>query len=355
MQIPALSAQGLNPATVGLGSAGRTDRAEAVELASASTTPVSAAAPVAPTAPPLRGTLQARDAQLNQRVAAAQQTLAYLDELGAQLDALKGAVSAQLADPTVQRPVDRLLQGVSSLWQQRQSSTLGSLDGQLRFNASGDARQQFQVRGLDRRSLQAEGREALSFTTGVSGPAEQRVLTTVLEAGQSEASRLRQLDHALAPAQIRVGQNAQGEVVLSTPQSHWPAVRDGLSIKGGGIRFPGQQFHRVKAEAQADAIDPSQWRNTDAAALRQTLQQVVPAQTLVRQSRAAVQSSLQDTLSQVPARPSAQDAAWAQRFARDFSAIGQQSPYAVFSSMAPAVQGISRLRVEALLKLPTTS
>ncbi len=355
-----LSPQGLNLHTPGLGSA----QSAAAERAGHGT----AIAPLADMgqAPPLVRTetvplpsrattaLQARDPQFNQRVGAAQQTLAWLDTLTTRLDKLKTDLSAQLAGPAVQRPLAQDIAQVQALWQQRQAATLGRLDTQLRFTPDAEAHQRFQVQGLDQRSLQSGARETLAFTTGAAGPVDQRVRTAVIDPAYDETAVRRVLDHALAPAGMRVTQAADGQVLLSTPESQWPAVRDGLSVKGGGIRFPGQQFHRVRTEPEAPAMQPQAWKADTPAEQRQTLQQVLPALAQVRHARQTVQSSLDQAGQALAIAPSSGDAAWARQFAGDFAASAEQPGYAMFAALAPALQGVSRQRAEAVLG-PATS
>lgn len=353
--IAPLSPQGLNPHTPGLGSA----QGAAAERAAAGTaivpvTDVGQASPLARTEPsplPSRAptVLQARDPQFNTRVAAAQQTLVWLDTLSTRLDKLKSDLSAQLAGPAVQRPLAQDIDQVQALWQKRQAATQGRLDAQLRFTPDAEAHQRFQVRGLDQRSLQSGERETLAFTTGSAGPVDQRVRTAVIDPAYDEAAVRRLLDHTLAPAHVRVSQAGDGQVVLSTPESQWPAVRDGLSIKGGGIRFPGQQFHRVRTEPEAPALQPQAWKADTPIEQRQTLQQVLPALAQIRQARQVVQSSLDQAAQALPSAPPAGEAAWAQQFAMDFSAIADQTGYGLFAAMAPAVQGLTSTRARAVL------
>lgn len=356
--IAPLSLQGLNPHTPGQGSA----QAAAAERTGHGT----AIAPIAPLAdvgqaPPLARTeptplpsrattaLQARDPQFNQRVAAAQQTLAWLDTLTTRLDKLKTDLSAQLAGPAVQRPLAQDIAQVQALWQQRQDATQGRLDAQLRFTPDTEARQRFRVPGLDQRSLRSGERETLAFTTGAAGPADQRVRTAVIDPAYDEAAVRRLLDHTLAPAGVRVAQADDGQVVLSTPESQWPAVRDGLSVKGGGIRFPGQQFHRVRTEPEAPALQPQTWKADTPAEQRQTLQQVLPALAQARQARQSVQPTLDQAEQALSTPPPASEAAWAQQFAKDFSSIAEQAGYGLFAAVAPAVQGLSSTRARAVL------
>lgn len=306
--------------------------------------------------PPRQPTaLQARDPLFNQRVAAAQQTLGYLDALINSLDKLKTDLSAQLAGPAVQRPVAQAITQVQALWQQRTAATQGKLDAQLHFTGDVEARQRFQVRGLDQRSLQSGERETLTFNTGSAGPVDQRVRTAVIDPTYDEAAVRRLLDHTLAPAGVRVAQADDGQVVLSTPESQWPSVRDGLSVKGGGIRFPGQQFHRVRAEPEPAVLQPHSWKADTPTEQRQTLQQVLPALAQVRQTRQAVRTGL-DQAGQAFSNPQASgEAAWAQQFVKDFSAIAEQPGYALFAAVTPAVQGLNRARTQAVLMGPDAS
>lgn len=321
--------------------------------ASRATAPILAtgipAAPASPAeTPPQRG-LSTLVPNLNQDVNRAQQTLSYLDQLDEQLAALKSEASAQLSVPASPRTLDARLQRVQALWQQRPQATGGALSPQLRFSASGQTEQTFRLRGLDARAMALPDRETLSFLTASGSLADRRVLTAVLTPAQTPEERLNRLDEALAPAGIRVHRQADGDLTLQTSEARWPSLRDGLSVRGGGIRFPGNQFHRVKLEAEPDALQPGTWRVNDAQALRQTLQQVVPAQSQVRAARAQVAQTLDTLTDSQRATGSMADPQWAQDFARSFAELGQESSYSVFAALAPAVQGISRPRTEALL------
>lgn len=310
------------------------------------------APPAPPTSrPPLRTSLQARDPQLNRRIANGQQTQSYLTQLADQLEGLKTEISTQLSSPTLPRSIDNRLQRFTALWQQRPQATGHSLSGQLDYSADGLAQQRFTMRGLDLRNLQLSERETLSFVTGTNTPTDRRILTAVLTPEQSPTDRLRLIDKTLAVAQIRVGHNAQGEVSLSTPDANWPNVRDGMSIKGGGIRFPANQFHRIKLEAEPDAIRPETWKTQDAPALRETLLRVIPALAKVRQASETVQQDLNALVDRLAALGSTDQADWAHTFVSEFAAMGQQPGYAVFAALAPAVQGVSRHRVENLLAI----
>lgn len=351
MQITPLASGSLNPANTSAStSTGGVRRTPALDNVARPQVIDSVARP-ADLTPSLSTGLQARDPQLNRRIANGQQTQAYLAQLAGELEGLKAEISSQLSSPTLNRSIDSRLQRFTALWQQRPQATGSSLSAQLDYSADGQAQQRFKMRGLDLRNLQLNERETLSFVTGSSTPTDRRILTAVLTPDQSPAARLRLIDQTLAVAQIRAGRNEQGEVTLATPDANWPNVRDGLSIKGGGIRFPANQFHRIKLEAEPDAIRPETWKTQDAQALRETLQHVIPALTKVRQASETVQQDLDAVVDRLATPGSTDQADWAQTVVSEFAAMGQQPGYAVFAALAPAVQGVSRHRVENLLAI----
>lgn len=310
------------------------------------------------------GSAPLRPADTRQRpdqmqVARTQQALAYLETLGQALEGLKSAVSGQLAPSSSDvAPASALpqLQRVQALWQQRAQASGGGLDAQLQLHPDGATRQAFKVPGLDARSLQQSQGETLSFITGANPAGERRIVTAVLASGLPATQQARTLDLALAPAGVRLHLDAQGGVNLSIREADWPAVRDGFSVQGGGVRFPARQFHRLQASPLPDALRPDTWRTDGTDALRDTLRQLVPAQQRVQAALKDAQAQLdaQDQQLQDPLNTAASSLderqAWATRFVQDFQQVGEQPPYAVFAALAPALQGISRPRVEALLR-----
>lgn len=298
------------------------------------------------------------------QIARTQQAMDYLRGLNGALEGLKSAASAQLAQqlqaqpqaPGAQAGTDAVLstqrlQQVQALWRQRGASSGGALDAQLQLAPDGFARQAFKVPGLDARSLQLDQGETLSFITGASGSNERRIVTAVIGAGLPADQQARSLDLALAPAGVRLHSDADGGVTLSSREADWPAVRDGFSVRGGGVRFPARQFHRLQASPETGALQPEAWRTDDAAALRNTLRELVPAQQRVQAALQQVQAQLEG-LDRATAADGSDLAArrdWATRFVQDFHQVGEQPAYAVFAALAPALQGISRDRVDALL------
>lgn len=289
--------------------------------------------------------------------ARAQLAMAYLKELDQALSVLKTETSGLLAASGESRSrevASAPLMHVQTLWQQRVSASLGALDPQLAFQADGDARRSFSVPGLDAQSLARPEAETLSFITGLGGPA--RIVSASLPPGASGTEQVRIVDRALAPAGVRLLQS-EGDLALtlSTRESDWATVRDGFSVQGGGVRFPARQFHRLLAQPRGDALQPDTWRVNSEADLRDTLRQVVKAQQRVHAATQHVQAALNAQDEQLQAHlaskanaPEAENA-WAARFTQDFARLGNQPPYAVFAALAPALQGLHRDHVTALL------
>ncbi|WKB54088.1 hypothetical protein [Eleftheria terrae] len=288
--------------------------------------------------------------QLNAQLAGAQQALNFLDDAARQLQQLKAELSGRLAagQPQDDSSLVQAVERFSQTWQQRSQASAGSLDPQLDHTPPGEARQSFTIRGLDLRSLRSGGAETLAFSVGLPG---QKTTRVHLEPGLSDEALLQRLDNALAPAGIRAARDAQGELVFSTLESSWGQVKDSLSVHGGGIRFPGGAFHAVRAEALPEAVRPANWAAQQRASLRQSLQEVLDAIERVRRAREVVQTALAEARQQVDGASPADEAQWAQDFVGSFEAQAQQPGYELLASVAPALVGLGRERVMALLSV----
>lgn len=319
--------------------------------------------PVAPMrGGPMRGGLRGIDPDFNRQVAGTQQALEFLDRSGAELQGLKVALSARLAATQISfanegadaSALEQQIRRFADLWRQRPTATAGTLDDQLGYNASGQARRKFSVRGLQMSSLRAGDRETLSFAVGGSA---QRAASVVIEPGLSEAALVQRFDRALAPGGIRTIRDAQGELGFSVPESAWSTVRDTLAIKGEGRRFPTGQFSQLRLVPEQPAIRPQDWSAGDTASLRRTLQHVVAAQDAVRDTRQSVNRALADAGSRLQPQTAegeakAQaDAQWSATFAQTFEATAGRGDYRALSAVTPALSGVNRDRVTALLRL----
>ncbi|UCV08981.1 hypothetical protein [Dechloromonas denitrificans] len=308
-----------------------------------------AKAPAESRGPGQRG-LSRVNSELNQQLSRAQQAVAFLDQIETRLQGLKADLSANLAADQAAgaQALEGKLRDFSEAWNKRQATAGGSLDGQLDFDPAGEARQNFRIRGLDRNALQSGDKESLAFSVGGIG---QRLLVVSIEPGLSEEALVRRFDQALAPADIRVRGDGQGGLTFSVGESAWPAVRDSLSVKGAGKRFPSGQLVQVKTDEMPTAIRPGSWGSDGVEARRRTLQQVVEALGKVRQARDAVNRALAEMGRRVKDQTVSADPDWAEAFAADFANLAVQPVYQVYSAIAPAIVSISRDRVLALLTL----
>jgi hypothetical protein len=374
----------LNNTTPGIstGNAGHTRAVDETTMAADGDNATAADdAPAPSPSTPLRAGLSNWDHQLQGEIASAQQALNFLDQSAAQLQALKSELAARLASRTTasaltgaksaasasatatpdagadattgsaDTSLQASVQQFSNTWKQRQSTAGGSLDAQLSYTSPAPAAQRFTIRGLTIANLQAGGKEILNFS--VSG-ATQSLSSVSITPGLSQDEIVQRFNQALAPANISASVDASGAMVFSTPEASWATVRDTLSVRGGGIRFPSGQMNRVKVDAEAPAIAPETWSTGDTEALRQSLQQVVLALAQVQQARASVSQALGNANGRVASvqTPDA-DASGVgmDRLAQNFSKTASAPGYDSLLSLTSALIGISRDRVVSLLSL----
>lgn len=297
-----------------------------------------------------------------QRIDSARQARDYLRQLAGQLQRLKDQISAQLsaarrqvegasqdrvaASPQPQDDVswEQTFQELDQLWSERQQRGVSLLDGQLRYQASGAAQQRFRLRGMDAQSLRSGAREVLAFS--LAGRAGATTSAAVDPRDGTEANVAR-LDQALSPLGVRVGLDEQGQPIFSADEVAWPKIRDGLTVRGEGRRFAAGQHNKVRAEVEAGAVQPHAWKTLakDGAGLRQVLHAVTRALDRVKEAQREVSRALAEATAEM-AR--AEDPAQAV-FVEAFEDMAQEPDYSVYEQVAPALNGISRERVVALL------
>ncbi|MDB6002032.1 MAG: hypothetical protein JWP52_3731 [Rhizobacter sp.] len=284
------------------------------------------------------------DRPTHRDTSSAQQALAYVERMAAHLQDLKASLTRKMAQPQHDEPsLADDLRAVADQWSNRSKATGGALDSQLHYSGPDSARQSFTVRGLDASALASPERETLSFTVGNGN---RTVMSTTFEPGSTAKENTQKLDRALAASGVRVKQGSQGEPVFDVAESAWPDVRDSMSVKGGGFRFPAGQLNKVRTLPQGDAMTPQTWQS-ETASVRRTLQEVTQALDRIRQVAAKLHKVLDEAA--LPVAPSEQ--AWAQTFVGEFSAVAGQSDYRIQSSLAPALLGLNRSRVLSLLAL----
>ncbi|KZE31764.1 hypothetical protein EV683_101156 [Crenobacter luteus] len=288
--------------------------------------------------------------QLGEQLTAAQRAHDYVDGLVKQLETLKGELSRGLTQRRVD--ADGLKAGVDAFAErlgQRHASTGGSLDGAWRFRLAGDARQAFTVRGMELASLTGGDVETLALFAGERGTA---ALTVQVGGGLGEAEVLRRFNRALAPAGVRVDADDAGRLRFSVDEAAWPALAERLAIRGGGIRFPSGQPQRLRAEPEAEALRPGEWRVADHSDVRQTLQRVVQALAQLQQTQQAISRAMEETRASIAKLSHGDERVWAEGFVADFNArLNQPGGYGALYEVMPALIGVSRYRVVSLLAL----
>ncbi|HJU50190.1 MAG TPA: hypothetical protein VJ575_05555 [Pseudogulbenkiania sp.] len=288
--------------------------------------------------------------QLNEQLTSAQRALNFIDGLTGQLEQLKTDLSQQLTQRRIdQAGLEAQIKRFADALAQRHAESGGSVDGNLRFHLAADAKQDFTIRGMDLDSLRSGPPETLVLFSGERGTSAMSV-SVGGDIGEDEI--MRRLNRALAPSGIRPYVNDDGQLGFSVDEADWPAIRDRLTVRGGGIRFPSGQPQRVKTEADAERLAPGDWQVGDHAQVRQTLQRVVDALSRLRQARSAVTSAIDEARNSIDQLSRVGEQSWAQDFVTDFNArLNQTSDYRSFVDVIPALLGVSRYRVVSLLAL----
>lgn len=283
---------------------------------------------------------------IQQDIAAAQQGQAWLQDMNRKLGGLKQSLAGLLTGPAQQpsSATQALLRQVQQGWSRRAATAGGMVDGQLRIAAPGQARQAFTVRGLDLAALTEEGPETLSFAV----PGSAQAVNVSIDPDESAESLVQRLDQGLAPAGVRAAL-VGGALRFDTDEAQWPALRDGLAVKGDGRRFPSGQRVRVRLEPQADAMQPGQWSLEGPQAQRQTLARVIAAQAQLDKAGAALRE--QTAALRLPESADAAERGEAMLgFAREFGEKAAEGGYEHIAQLPPALKGMRREQVRALLK-----
>lgn len=302
----------------------------------------------APQPVPLRRGLSNLDAPLQNDVSGAQQAIDFLEQSAAQLRALKTDLAAKLATRQMRDgQVEQRVRQFSDTWRSRTQASGGTLDSQLNFSTQ-PSNQRFTVRGMTLANLRNGARETLAISVG-GGTAGLR--SVHLAPGLSDAELVSRFDQALAPVGVRVSVNKDGELVFTTPESAWPAVRDSLAVQGSGIRFPAGQLNRIKAEAENPVVMPEGWGTSDIEAMRATLQQVTQALAHVEAALAKVRQELAMAAQRVQSELPEIEVAGMGQMAEVFANVANEPGYSALVSLTSALVGINRDRVVSLLRL----
>lgn len=334
----------------------QTRRGAAAEVAHAAAAKPTVAQQAATTAgaaraPGATAVFTARQAQLNADVTGTQRALAFVDTAAVQLRRLKAALSATLGGAA--RSSDELTQRVArfdGLWSHRAASTGGVLDAQLGVHPAGDATRTFRVRALDTEQWRSQGAETLTFHP--MGLGKQAASVTFDGKPLEPAAFAKRLDRALAATGVRASLAADGQVDFAVAESRWPAVRDQMMVQGGGKRFPGGRPSRAQADAAAEAIAPARWQVGDRTGQRATLRDVVRALDGLTQADRALRSHLEAATSRLRGGMGDATGPQAARATRSMAdTLGGSTDFNVLTTVTATLSGLSRARVETLLKL----
>lgn len=310
------------------------------------------AGPSSPTSAPLRtnGGASKLSGGMQEQVARAQQALDYLDRVASQLEALKGELTSRLASSRTaggsRQQLDAQVRQLAQTLSSRRKSGGGSVDSNLNYSTK-PAVQRFRIRGLDIDSVKKSAPTSVSFSVGSAGGPQMAVN---IEPDQSNQEVARALDRALAPMGVHASLDENGELVFSTPESNWSAVKDSIAVSGRG---------RVTTEEMPASLAPQQWglgnggENAPAIgnpdALRQSLREVVQALERVHRSQSAASNALAAASQEVAeAEVPPPDIELA---AGDFTKAAASTDYESLVALTSALVGVSRDRVLALLGL----
>jgi hypothetical protein len=297
---------------------------------------------------PLRRGLTKWDQPLQNDISGAQQAVDFLEQSAAQLRALKTDIAAKLAVRQMRDgQVEQRVRQFTENWKSRSAASGGTLDAQLNFSTAPSS-QRFTVRGMNLSNLRNGAREtlAISVSGGTAG-----LRSVHLGPGLTDNEIVNRFDQALAPAGVRVSVNKDGELVFSTAEGNWPAVREALAVQGGGIRFPAGQLNRVRAEAEAPAIVPENWGTSDIESMRATLQQVTQALAHVEEALAKVRQELANASRRAEESLPDMELVGMGQMAEVFANLSKEPGYQQLVSLTSALVGINRDRVISLLRL----
>lgn len=291
----------------------------------------------------------AREPGAQQRLGQLQQGIAYAEQLRGALQSLKNGLGQALARPQVDSSaaLRQQLDQVQTLWQSRSEQAGGTLDAQLQLVPAGaQAQQRFALRGLDMAALSGGSSETLRLSL----PGQTQAVSVQLD-GRGLQRQLNSLRQALAPTGVSVDTRS-GKLSLSVAESKWPALRDGLSIRGEGKRFPSGQPVRAGLQAEADAMAPAQWKLGDAASQRDSLKKLLQAQQDLAPAEAQLREQLDTAAAAVTHDDDAATQASVSAFAAQFAEGDQDAAlnYERLASLGPALAGMHRRRVEQLLQ-----
>ncbi|WP_027782029.1 MULTISPECIES: hypothetical protein [Burkholderia] len=305
---------------------------------------------MAPRFPDVSVAFTARHAQLNADVTVAQRALAFVETATGQLRGLKRAISMVLSGAEQRGDgAAALIAKFGALWRDRAVLAGGVLDAQLVVRPAADAVCTFRMRALDVEQWRSGGTETLVFHP--AGLGKQQASLSFGDAPLDAAAFSRKLDHALACTGVRAALAVDGQIDFTVAESRWPTVRDHLMVQGGGRRFPGGRASRAQVDAVPEAIDPARWQVTDRMSQRAALRDVVHALDGLAQADRTLRAHLDTAGQALQGEKYGPAAVQARTDIQSVSdALAESADFKVLSVVTSTLFGLSRGRVEALLK-----
>lgn len=186
--------------------------------------------------------------QLNRQLTSVQQADSYLSRVEDKLVKLQHLVSAYSPKEKVVSAIKHQAGDLSSLLARRESLSSGTVDRQLNAVLDGNTKVTFSLRGAEGLFQHSES-EMLVFSLA----GQQRDIAAInIAEDSSPAQIMRNLNITLGKFSVHGYFDENQRPVFSADEKMWPRLREHLSVRGEGHRYPEGQFFPVKLTAESD-------------------------------------------------------------------------------------------------------
>lgn len=188
--------------------------------------------------------------QLNQQLTSVQQADSYLSQVEKRLLQLAHSMTGGSREKSTMG-VKQQFEGLNTLLSKRDKLSGGTVDRQLNIVLEGQPQVTFSLRGIES-LLQHQEPETLIFS--LAGK-QREIAALQLNEESSTDEALRGLNRALGKFKIKGKIDDNQKVKFSVAESDWPRIRDHLSVRGEGHRYPEGQFFPIKLIAEKNIED----------------------------------------------------------------------------------------------------
>lgn len=288
--------------------------------------------------------------QLNRQLSSMQLAESYLADLAGRLSQLKLSLSRLInsTEPEDKAAAQQLLREAVALLRQRSERTGGALDARFRLSLNEPPRIRFTLQGLESiQAIQRSGAEILVFSGGRQLP---EPLVVVLEDGLSEQQILRRFNTGLSQAGLRAELDENGRLLFSAREADWLALKDHLTVQGGGKLLPQERTWLESWEEQLLHL-PEALGDESAQELRRMLDQVLSALDQIALLREQLRRRQQEIREFLARHADDDEKARAESYAgRVFQVMNRRpSSYASVMQVVLAQANLSRYAVVSLL------